>query len=117
MDAVGGGPLRCRGFDPAYAGCGMSARQMRWTNLRQTRCAPSPHHKRVYARLRRALAQRSGERVGVRNETVRGALSPLPAPELGLARVRHLKWLKSGRPDFSWGEGTSGHCPRRHVTQ
>jgi hypothetical protein len=50
MDTVGGGPLHCRGFDPAYAGCGMSARQMRWTNLRQTRCAPSPRHKRVYAR-------------------------------------------------------------------
>src|SRR5262245_13132098 len=37
-----------------------------------------------------------------------GQAALLPAPELGLARVRHLKWLKSGKPDFSWGEGASG---------
>jgi hypothetical protein len=26
----------------------------------------------------------------------------LSLPELGLARVRHLKWPKSGKPDFGW---------------
>jgi hypothetical protein len=36
------------------------------SSLPRTRCAPSPRHKRVYARLRRAMAKRSGERGGVR---------------------------------------------------
>src|SRR5258707_13694426 len=33
-----------------------------------------------------------------------GVLGLLPSPpELGLARVRHFRWPKSGKPDFGWG--------------
>jgi hypothetical protein len=54
----------------------------------RTRCAPSPRHKCVYARLRRAMAKRSGERVGVRgtfsvrppHPILHVATSELPSP-------------------------------------
>jgi hypothetical protein len=51
----------------------------------RTRCAPSPRHKRVYARLRRAMAKRSGERAGVRGHLF-GA-SPSPDPSCGDQRA------------------------------